>query len=122
MNKWKFFSDSEVEGLKDEFVTKLEKAREIAGIPFIITSGFRTPEKNKSVIGSVSDSSHLKGLAVDLRVRSSREAALIIDAAKAADIDRRGIYVDSYWNPRHIHLDVDKEKIENVLFIKREEG
>jgi len=118
----KYFSDDEVRGLDHGFIQKLDKAREIAGIPFIITSGLRSPEKNQSVIGSVPDSAHLKGLAVDLRVTSSRDAALIVDAAKAAGIDRRGIYVDSYWNPRHIHLDVDPDKINEVLFVKLEQN
>lgn len=120
--KWVYFTDQEVEGLNYEFVARLDKARGIAGIPFIITSGFRLPEKNKSIIGAVADSSHLKGLAVDLRVRTSHESALIIDAAKAVGIDRRGIYVDSYWNPRHIHLDCDTENIGNVIFIKQEQN
>jgi uncharacterized protein YcbK (DUF882 family) len=122
MSKWVYFQDSEVEGLKDEFIVKLDKARGIAGIPFIITSGFRSIQKNESVVGAVPDSSHTKGLAVDLRVRTSREAALIIDSAKEAGIDRRGIYVDSYWNPRHIHLDCDPDKIADVLFIKQEQN
>lgn len=118
----KHFTDDEVRGLDHGFIEKLDKAREIAGIPFVITSGLRTPEKNQSVIGAVPDSAHLKGLAVDLRVTSSRDAALIIDAAKAAGISRRGVYVDSCWNPRHIHLDVDPDKIENVLFVKPEQN
>lgn len=119
---WKYFTDQEVIGLDPTFVEKLEKARELAGIPFIISSGYRSPEKNQSVIGAVPDSSHTKGLAVDLRVRTSRETALIIDAAKSAGIDRRGIYVDSYWNPRHVHIDVDPEKVTEVLFIKLEQN
>lgn len=122
MSKWNNFTDAEVEGLQNDFVSKLDQARDIAGIPFIITSGYRSPEKNQSVIGAVPDSSHTKGLAVDLRVRSSREAALIIDAAKAAGISRRGIYVDSYWNPRHIHIDDDPEKVQDVLFVKLEQN
>lgn len=122
MANYKHFTDREVDGLDPTFIEKLDKARDIAGIPFVITSGYRTPEKNQSVIGAVPDSSHLKGLAVDLRVTSSREAALVIDAAKSAGIDRRGIYVDSYWNPRHIHIDVDPDKINDVLFIKLEQN
>lgn len=122
MGKWNYFTDAEVEGLKDDFIAKLDKARGIAGIPFVITSGFRSLSKNESVVGAAPDSSHTKGLGVDIRVRSSREAALVLDAAKAAGIDRRGVYVDSYWNPRHIHLDSDPDKISNVVFIKREEN
>lgn len=122
MSKWKYFTDQEVDGLDPTFIKKLDKARGIAGIPFVITSGYRSPEKNQSVIGAVPDSSHTKGLAVDLRVRSSHETALIVDAAKTAGINRRGIYVDSYFNPRHVHLDSDTEKVDEVLFVKLEQN
>jgi uncharacterized protein YcbK (DUF882 family) len=115
-----YFKPEEVVGLNEEFVAQLDKARHISGIPFIITSGFRTPEKNQSVIGSVPDSAHLKGLAVDLAVSNSHDVALIIDAAKQVGITRRGIYLDRHFNPTHIHLDVDTEKADEVVFIKQE--
>lgn len=118
--KWTHFTETEVQGLNEEFVAKLDQARHIAGIPFVITSGFRSPEKNQSVVGAVPDSAHLKGLAVDLRVSSSREVALILDAAKVVGINRRGVYVDQRFNPVHVHLDDDRDKIENVVFIKQE--
>ncbi len=122
MGKWTFFTDAEVEGLHDEFIVKLEKARSIAGIAFIITSGYRSPEKNESLLGAVADSAHTKGLAVDLRVTSSRQAALVLDAAKAAGITRRGIYVNSSFEPTHIHMDVDPDKISNVVFVRKEQN
>jgi uncharacterized protein YcbK (DUF882 family) len=130
MSKWEYFEDSEVEGLDENFIPKLVIARkktieldpDHVGVAFVITSGKRTIEKNESVIGAVPDSSHLTGHAVDLRVRSSREAALIVDACMAAGINRRGIYVDSYWNTRHIHIDDDPTKVSEVLFIKEEQN
>lgn len=117
---WKYFKPEEVEGLDDEFVAKLDQARHIAGIPFVITSGFRTPEKNQSIIGAVPNSAHLKGLAVDLRVENTHEVALICDAAKAVGITRRGIYFDKSLKPVHIHLDVDPDKVSDVIFPKQE--
>lgn len=118
--KYKYFSSEEVEGLNAEFVAKLDMARQAAGIPFVITSGLRTPEKNQSVIGAVPDSAHLKGLAVDMRVQNSHEVSLIIDAAKLVGITRRGIYVNKEFQPIHVHLDVDPEKVQDVVFIKQE--
>lgn len=118
--RWVYFTDQEVEGLNEEFVAKLDRARHLAGIPFTITSGFRTPEKNQSVIGSVADSSHLTGLAVDLRVENSHEVSLICDAVKAMGITRRGIYVNSTFEPIHVHVDVDPEKVSDVIFIRQE--
>ncbi len=117
---WKYFTPEEVEGLNNDFVELLDRAREIAGIPFIITSGFRTPEKNQSLVGAVSDSAHLKGLAVDLAVADSHEVAVLLDAAKAVGITRRGIYVNANFEPTHVHIDVDPEKISEVIFIRQE--
>ena len=42
------------------FTEKLDYARNIAGIPFIITSGYRCPAHNQAV-GGVSSSSHIHG-------------------------------------------------------------
>jgi uncharacterized protein YcbK (DUF882 family) len=125
---YKYFKPEEVVGINEEFVAKLDLARaktieldpEKRGIPFVITSGFRTPEKNQSIIGAIPDSSHLKGLAVDLAVSNSHEVALIIDAARLVGITRRGIYLDRQFNPTHIHLDVDPEKVDEVIFSKQE--
>ncbi len=118
--EYKYFTAEEVEGLNEEFVAKLDQARHIAGFPFIITSGFRTPEKNQSVIGAVPDSSHLTGLAVDLRVENDHEVSLIVDACKTVGISRRGIYVDSNNAPTHVHVDMDSTKGQDVIWIKRE--
>ena len=51
--------------MSTEFIHKLDRIRERAGFPFIITSGYRTDSHNAAV-GGVSNSSHKKGLAVDI--------------------------------------------------------
>ena len=51
--------------MDSSFLAKLEKAREIAGIPFKITSGYRTKTHNEEV-GGVPNSSHLIGVAADI--------------------------------------------------------
>lgn len=130
MSKWEYFTDAETEGMDEKFMAKLVAARKKTieldpdgkGVPFRGTSWKRTPEKNQSVIGAVPDSSHLSGHAVDLQIFSSREAAIIVDSCAAAGINRRGLYVDSCWNPTHVHVDDDPEKIAEVLFVKREQN
>jgi uncharacterized protein YcbK (DUF882 family) len=60
--------DSDVKGsgknMKRDFLKKLDKARDIAKIPFKITSGFRTPQHNerlrKQGYKASANSSHLK--------------------------------------------------------------
>ena len=53
------------------FLQMLDDARGIAGIPFKINSGYRTPEHNKKVGGKLKTptskgSSHMYGLAADI--------------------------------------------------------
>jgi len=99
--KYKNFTESEVKGLKHEFVLLLDKARDIAGIPFVINSGFRTPAHNKKV-GGVANSAHLTGLAVDLRARTGAETYAIIKSAMEVGIKRIGINRASQF----VHLDI----------------
>lgn len=79
------------------FLYRLDYAREIAGIPFHINSGFRTPEHNKKV-GGDPFSRHLKGMAVDIRARTARERALVIKGLVLAGLLNLRIY------PTHIHV------------------
>ena len=107
---WKYFKENEVVGLKTELVDMLDKAREIAGIPFVITSGYRDVTHNEDV-GGVKDSSHTKGEAVDLRARNSHEHFLITKALMDAGFTRISKCYKS-----HIHCDIDSIKPKEVLF------
>lgn len=108
---YKHFNDSEIRGLQDRLVTMLDNARELAKIPFIITSGLRTASQNEQ-IGGVDDSAHLKGLAVDLRCRNSAERFIIVSALLMAGFKRIEITND------HVHTDIDSLKPQNVIFLK----
>ena len=108
--KYQFFSEKEVVGLKPELVLLLDKARGIAGIPFSITSGYRTMVKNDEVDG-VENSSHLSGEAVDLRARNSNEHFLITKALLEVGFNRI-----SRKYPLHIHVDISRDKPQNILF------
>lgn len=106
---YKFFKDSEVVGLQIKLVQMLDRAREYAGVPFIITSGLRTQEHNNEV-GGVKESSHLKGLAVDLKCETSANRFKIIIGLIALGFKRIGIY------EKHIHADIDTLKPQEVIW------
>ena len=104
-----YFKEIDDGNMDEDFLYSLDHARELAGIPFVITSAYRTPEKNKEVGGS-ENSSHLKGLAVDIRVRSSSERYTILNALICVGFNRIGI------GENFIHVDQDPEKVSNVIW------
>lgn len=79
------------------FVKRLQAARTVAGIPFVISSGCRCPEENERV-GGVDDSAHVPdfmpdtlGHASDIRARNSREKFLIITSLLKVGFTRIGV-------------------------------
>lgn len=91
------------------FLAKLDLAREIAGIPFKINSGYRTEEHNEKV-GGKPKSSHRFGYAADIAIRNSRERHDILTALQEAGFSRFGIASG------FIHVDNDPQKTSNVLW------
>lgn len=108
--KYKYFSDNEIAGLKPELVKLLDDARHIAGIPFKLNSGFRTPEQNKKV-GGVKDSSHMSGKAVDIACTSDSNRHKIVTALLTVGFNRIGVA------KTFIHADCDSTKSSNVIWL-----
>lgn len=109
--KYKYFKDSEIKDLDPFLVKLLDQARGWAGIPFYITSGYRTPEKNAEV-GGIENSAHCHGLAADIRALDDIERLAIVNGALHAGFTRIGI------GKFHVHLDIDNTKTQEVLFIE----
>lgn len=100
---FKHFTEEEVRGLDVHLVDRLDAAREIAGVPFTITSGSRSAVDNERAMG-VENSAHLKGLAVDLHIEddpASYSRFLMVSALLQVGFKRLGVY------DRHIHADLD---------------
>lgn len=84
------FSAAEFDGPMDAaFVRRLDRAREWAGVPFVLTSTFRAN----------SDTSHGVGYGVDVRCHNARDRFHILDGLFQMGFHRLGIY------DRHIHVD-----------------
>ena len=91
------------------FIGKLENAREKAGIPFKINSGFRTEEHNEKVGGkqkteSSKGSSHLYGYAADIAATDGVTRWKIVKSLIDSGFSRIGIA------KTFIHVDSDPDK------------
>lgn len=92
------------------FMLKLQVMREIAGVRFDITSGYRTPAHNKEVSGK-SDSEHLYGKASDIKCNNSVMRAHLIKSAILAGFTRIGI------GRTFIHVDDSGTKPQQVYWV-----
>lgn len=79
------------------FLSQLEKAREIAGVPFVINSGYRCPAHNKAE-GSTSKN-HTSGRAADIKANNGPQRGQILKGLYLAGFRRIGI------GPNFIHAD-----------------
>ena len=93
------------------FLTKLDKARELAGVPFKITSGYRSPQHNTSIGGAL-NSSHMNVPcnACDISTPDSSTRYKIISSLLKVGINRIGI------GKNFIHCDTDKKKSPNIIW------
>jgi hypothetical protein len=103
--------DKAIIGISDKLLSMLDNAREAAGVPFVLTSGLRTPEHNAEVGGAV-DSAHLKGLAVDIQCTDSQNRFAIVYGLFLAGFKRLEI------GKGHIHADIDDTKAQRVIFLE----
>lgn len=96
--------------LSDEFAKKIDAARDDAGVPFKINSGYRCKPHNKAVGGS-DTSSHRIGVACDISCDNSRDRFKIIRGLIRAGIKRIGIA------KTFIHADDDRAKSPEVVWL-----
>lgn len=116
--RYKFFTQKEFDckcgcgaTVEKELGHKLDFARFVASVPFVITSGMRCLEHNRAIVSS-DTSTHVKGLACDIKFTNSREKFRIVKGLMQAGFTRIGINEDKMF----IHADLDKEKPKDVLF------
>ena len=80
-----------------DFLLKLDTCRDLCGVPFAITSSYRSPEKNRRV-GGAPGSMHLKGRAVDITCPDGVTRAIIMKTALnlglSVGVMRNGLHLD----------------------------
>ena len=103
----KFFKEIE-DNMDEEFLQRLDQARAFADIPFIINSAYRSPNHPLSIKNP--SSSHIKGLAVDIKATDNATRFKIIDALLFVGFKRIGI-ADTF-----IHVDLDYGKRQDIIW------
>lgn len=116
MKKWDHFKKEDfackccgMNNTSDQLIDKLDEARDIAGIPFVVNCGCRCKKHNKEVKGE-EDSSHLTGLAVDISAKTSEQKFKIVSALLKVGFVRIGVY------KTFLHGDIDTSKPQSMLW------
>ena len=118
MKTAKYFRESEfkacspacsLQDMQQHTLDKLDRAREMAGIPFVLNSAYRSPAWDKSK-GRSGTGAHTTGCAVDIRCNSDSNRLKIVLAALSVGFRRIGI------GKTYIHLDDDPKRTQNVIW------
>ncbi len=92
--------------IDSDLVRKMERLREYVSHPLIITSGYRSPDRNEEV-GGATESLHLKGQAVDVSIKGFSPSMLYRLVKGAFLVGFGGIIL----YPSHVHLDIREVEI-----------
>lgn len=112
----RYFSEGEfarlgcsLQDMQQDFMRLLDECRSLAGIPFVLTSAYRSPEHNAQV-GGVGGSAHTKGRAADIKAYNGTTRWKIVSAAMRVGFRRIGI------GNGFVHLDNDDTLPNPVIF------
>lgn len=99
-----------LQDMNQDFMKRLDNARRIAKIPFVLSSAYRTKDWEYSH-GRTGTSSHTEGRAVDILCRTNSNRFSIIDSLLKAGFSRIGI-ANTY-----IHVDDSPTHSQNVVWL-----
>jgi len=101
----KYFSTSEFDckhtgenRMEQDFLSKLDALREACGFPFVITSGYRSPDHPLEAVKEI-PGTHAQGIAADIKITNSAQRYTIIREALAHGFTGLGVAGD------FIHVD-----------------
>lgn len=92
-----------------DILEMLDEVRDKFDKPIRINSGYRS-EKHNTKVGGTPNSSHLRGLAVDIACNSSVDRYHLLNCLLDVGFNRIGI-AGSF-----IHVDIDPEKAKDVIW------
>lgn len=88
--------------MDESFIKRLDAFREYLGQPILVNSGFRTTVHN-ALVGGVTNSAHMRGLAVDIATDSLEHAIKVAIAAARFGWLRIGVSLKG----KLVHVDQD---------------
>lgn len=94
--------------MSNEFLVHLDELRRRCGFPFVINSGYRSPEYNKKVSSTGENGPHTTGKAADINC-NSEQAYIIVREAVCMGVFT-GIGISQKGNARFVHLDILTKK------------
>lgn len=112
MIKAKYFSEKEfklcfpscsLQNMNQNTMNKLDAAREIAGIPLVINSAYRSSEWDRAK-GRSGTGAHTLGRGIDIRCNTDSNRHKIVSALMKAGFTRIGIaktYIHADDSPKH---------------------
>ena len=121
--KLKYFKRSEFDCpccggnfMNEQLLSMLDAAREIAGVPFVVTSGYRCWGHHKEIYRKLGkpvlrNSPHLGGYGADISVPEGESRFRIIEGLLKAGFRRLGIGKD------FVHVDVMPGKVEPRVWV-----
>jgi len=98
-----------LQDMNQDFMKRLDNARRLAGIPFVLSSAYRSKQWEYSH-NRKGTSSHTEGRAVDILCNSPANRFSIINSLIKAGFSRFGV-ADSY-----IHVDDSPTHAQNVVW------
>ena len=99
-----------LQDMKQTTISKLDTAREVAGIPFVLTSAYRSPEHDRSKARS-GTGAHTIGRAIDIRCNTSRNRFLVVNALLKAGFKRIGV------GKTFVHADDSETHDQEVIWL-----
>lgn len=98
-----------VSEMNDDFISLLQRIREIMGRPMYVSSGYRCASYNKQINGSPR-SMHMQGRAADIAVPDNIYRRLLAETCFKEGVPTVGFYRG------HIHID-DRRRSNNIIFV-----